>query len=304
MLFSPVRSLQTSCPVLRIESQHPPLIDADSLLKGLDDPQLVVVDCRFDLMQPDAGRQAWAEGHIPGAHYAHLDDDLSAPVSADGRGGRHPLPDPQQFAALARSWGVSADSVVVAYDDAGGAVAGRLWWLLRWLGHERVAVLDGGLTAWAAANGPLSQDIPSTGNGDFVPLPGSLAIVDAFELAKGLESGNLILLDARDGRRFAGETEPLDRVAGHVPGAVNTPLTDNLGADKCFHSAADLQAYYRAVIGDHEGREVVCMCGSGVTACHTLLAMEAAGIRGAALYPGSWSDWISDERRPVATQTE
>ena len=196
----------------------------------------------------------------------------------------------------------SNESQVVVYDNASAGMPSPvgMWWLLRWLGHDHVAVLDGGLDAWASLAGPLSQATPPDGSGDFVPLPGSLPVVDAAEVAQGLASGNMVVLDARDARRFAGETEPLDRIAGHVPGAVNTPLTDNLEADKCFRSAAQLEAYYRPVIDDHEGREIVCMCGSGVTACHTLMALELAGVRGAALYAGSWSDWISDGR-PVET---
>ncbi|MFQ5635526.1 MAG: sulfurtransferase [Gammaproteobacteria bacterium] len=278
-----------------------PLVSAEELAAHLDDPDWIVVDCRFDLTDPDAGRRAWRAGHIPGAFYADLDRDLAAPAGHDGAGGRHPLPGRDDLTELFASWGVNAHSRVVAYDDAGNAFAARLWWLLRDCGHPGAAVLDGGWPAWEAAGHPVSAERPESGQGSFEASPGALALVDAGIVAAGLAAGDLLLLDARVPDRFSGRTEPLDKCAGHVPGAVNTPLTNNLRADKCFRAPAELQAYYRAVIGEKFMDQVACMCGSGVTACHTLLALELAGMPGAALYAGSWSDWISDAGRPIAT---
>jgi len=279
---------------------HSPLLSAAELAQRLDEPDWIVVDCRFDLMDKAAGRTAWESGHIPGAYYADLDRDLAAPVTANGAGGRHPLPRREAVLALFRSWGMHAHSTVVAYDDVGGAIAARLWWLLRWFGHQRVAVLDGGIQAWQAGGHVLSQDRPAERAGGFDGAPGAMPVTDA-GIGVAVANGERVLLDARDANRFAGRAEPLDARAGHVPGAINAPLQDNLGADKCFRSPAELQAYYRAIVGDQPMEMVACMCGSGVTACHTLLALEIAGLPGAALYSGSWSDWISDPARPIVT---
>ncbi|MDP6675076.1 MAG: sulfurtransferase [Gammaproteobacteria bacterium] len=275
-------------------------VGVDELRTHLDDPKWVVVDCRFDLMKPVAGLKAYEAGHIPGAVYADLDRDLAASVAGDGAGGRHPLPDPTLFGRLLESWGIGSDSIVVVYDDIGNAVSARLWWLLRWVGHQGVAVLDGGLTAWLRAEGPMTTMIKPPEPGKLQLRPGSMPVVDAELVEAGLSADNLLLMDARAAARFAGQSEPIDRLAGHVPGAINTPFQDNLSADKCFLPAADLQAYYRPRIGARPMQEVACMCGSGVTACHTLLALETAGLHGASLYVGSWSDWISGEQRPVA----
>ena len=277
-------------------------VSAGELGNHQNDPEWVIVDCRFDLMRPGAGRQAYDAGHIPGAVYADLDRDLASPAADDGSGGRHPLPDPNEFSRLLASWGVGPDSVVAAYDNAGGAVAARLWWLLRWLGHERVAVLDGGLDAWVAADGALSTEIPQPIPANFEPRPGSMPVIDAGAVAAGLNDRDFMLLDARDVKRFNGRSEPIDAIAGHIPGAFNTPYLDNLGAVKCFRPLTEINAYYRARIGDRSMESVACMCGSGVTACHTLLALESAGMHGAALYVGSWSDWISSGQRPVAVE--
>jgi len=277
-------------------------VSAEELYAHLDDPRWVIVDCRFNLLKPGAGRTAYKAGHIPGAVYADLDRDLAAPVSADGSGGRHPLPDPARLASVLAGWGIGADSVVVACDDAGNAVAARLWWLLRWLGHRQAAVLDGGLDAWAAADGPLTNAPSSPVPATFVPRPGSMPVIEAETVAAELAADRLVLLDARAANRFSGHAEPIDRLAGHVPGALNTPLQDNLDADKCFRPSVELQAYYRARIGDRPMETVACMCGSGVTACQTLLALEIADMPGAALYAGSWSDWISSGQRPVVVE--
>lgn len=277
-------------------------VSADTLRARIDDPDWVVVDCRFNLMQPDAGRAAYEAGHIPGAVYANLDSDLASPVATDGSGGRHPLPDPGEFGRLLASWGVGRDSVIVAYDDVGNAIAARLWWLARWVGHSAATVLDGGLDAWIAAGGSLATDVPTLSRGNFEPQPGAMPVVDVETVEARLANGSMVLLDARTADRFAGRSEPIDRIAGHIPGAINTPLPENLMADKCLRSAAELQAYYCAIIAERPIESVACMCGSGVTACHTLLALETAGLPGAALYVGSWSDWISSERRPIADE--
>lgn len=284
--------------------QASPLVSVAELAGRLDDPDWVVVDCRFNLTEADAGRSAWREGHIPGAFYADLDRDLASPVAADGAGGRHPLPTPADAARLFRSWGVHDRSRVVAYDDMGNAIAARLWWLLRWMGHGGAGVLDGGLTGWLAAGNRLSSESPTAGAGSFEGTPGSMPVIDADAVRARLAAGELFLLDARAAARFAGQIEPLDRRAGHVPGATNAPFDVNLATDKCFRAPGELQAYYRAAVGDTGIDDVACMCGSGVTACHTLLALEVAGLHGAALYTGSWSDWISDAERPVATNND
>lgn len=284
-----------------------PLVAVAELAAHGGDPDWVVVDCRFDLMDPDAGRRAWLAGHIPGACYADLEHDLAGTVASDGSGGRHPLPERIALSRRFRAWGINRSSRVVAYDDAGNAFAARLWWLLRWMGHSRAAVLDGGLPAWQAAGQPLSAEPVTPESGNFDGEPGAMPVVDAAAVASGLAAGTMTLLDARAAARFAGKSEPLDRRAGHVPGAINTPFSDNLLADKCFRPAAELRAYYRAAVaGEERGatRAVTTMCGSGVTACHTLLALEIAGLPGAALYAGSWSDWISREDRPAATAAD
>lgn len=277
-------------------------VSVDELRTHLDDPEWITVDCRFNLMRPDAGRLAYEAGHIPGAVHADLDRDLASTGAEDGAGGRHPLPDPTELGRLFTSWGVDKDSIVVVYDDVGNALAARLWWLLRWVGHQAVVVLDGGLEAWTEAGGPLSTETPMPVPGEFEPHPGSMPVVDVDFVEAGLTDETLVLLDARATDRFVGRTEPIDRVAGHVPGASNAPFQDNLTADKCLRSAPELQAYYRAIIGERPMESVACMCGSGVTACHTLLALETAGMPGAALYVGSWSDWISSAQRPVAAE--
>jgi thiosulfate/3-mercaptopyruvate sulfurtransferase len=282
-----------------------PLITAAKLSEHLTDPNWVIVDCRFDLADPEAGRGAYATGHIPGACYASLDRDLAGPVAPDGRGGRHPLPDPAALSRAAADWGIDSDSHIIAYDAAGGAIAARLWWLFRWAGHRQVSVLDGGLEAWIAAGQPLTRDNPPQRTGNWVAGDAHLPTRTADQVSAELAADEIVLLDARAPARYAGRHEPLDVRAGHVPGALNTPFQDNLAVDNRFRTKPELLAYYRAIV-EQDGRAgemqgVVCMCGSGVTACHTLLALEAAGYPGASLYTGSWSDWISDSRRPVAT---
>jgi len=277
--------------------QYTTLVDVATLLQHQDDPGWIVFDCRFNLQDTERGRAAYHAGHIPGAHYAHLDEHLSGPVLAHT--GRHPLPEPRRLADWLGGCGVGPDSQVVAYDDQGGAVAARLWWLCRWLGHTRVAVLDGGLPAWLAAGQGLEQDAPPGGGAPYPFTVNDGAHLDGDELAAALQAGRVRLLDARSPARFRGAEEPLDTVAGHVPGAVNQPLTANLRDGK-FLAPAVLREHLLRDLEPFEPQDTVCMCGSGVTACHTLLAMEIAGLSGARLYPGSWSEWIRDPTRPVA----
>ncbi|MDQ6679882.1 MAG: sulfurtransferase [Pseudomonadota bacterium] len=274
------------------------LISAESLraLQASADPALLV-DVSFDLADVEAGRRAWQGGHLPGSVYLHLDDDLSAPKT--GANGRHPLPDRPAFAALLGRIGVTPQSAVVALDAQGGVYAARLWWMLRWIGHADAAVLDGGVAAWQRAGGPLVTDQPSRPS--VAPYPERTPLtaqLDATELARRL--GRLRLLDARAPERFRGEVEPLDAVAGHIPGATNRFHRLNLDADGRFKPASQLRAEFEALLGADSAAALAHQCGSGVTACHNLLAMEHAGLAGSALYPGSWSEWSADSSRPVA----
>jgi thiosulfate/3-mercaptopyruvate sulfurtransferase len=273
------------------------LVQAETLAVALGRSDLAIVDCRFSLANPTAGESAYREGHIPGAVYAHLDRDLSDQGKKEQ--GRHPWPDAAAFTAKLGRWGISPRHQVVAYDDADGAIAARLWFLLRALGHEKVAVLDGGWARWTALGLPVDSYAP-------VPMVASYAgsfvedrLLDAAQVQSRLEAGEL-LIDARAADRFRGENEHIDRIAGHVPGARNRPYADNLVAQR-FKPPVQLAAEFRELLGEHPADRSMVMCGSGVTACHHLLAMERAGIKGAKLFTGSWSGWISDPARPVAT---
>jgi thiosulfate/3-mercaptopyruvate sulfurtransferase len=279
------------------------LIDVSALKPLIGNPAVAVLDCRFDLAAPDAGRQAYLAAHIPTARYADLNRDLSAPVTSSS--GRHPLPSPERIAARLGELGVAEDTQVIAYDEASGAFAARAWWLLRWLGHAKAAVLDGGFKAWLAAGGALesgepSDAAPSLGQVRFTPRVDRHAVLSAAELIEALKDPRRLLVDARAAERFAGAVEPLDPVAGHIPGAVNHPFTANLGADGTFLPPAELKRRWRERLAGKSPRDVIAMCGSGVTACHNLLAMELAELYGAKLYGGSWSEWIRDPERPVA----
>ena len=277
------------------------LISATQLQAALERGDPLLFDCGFDLAQPEAGRMAYAAGHLPGAYYLHLDEDLAARPS--GTNGRHPLPDPEILAGKLRAAGLKQGRQVVAYDASGGAFAARLWWLLRWIGHDAVAVLDGGRQAWLAAGGALEQGgRKAPPAGDFVALPpDGKRVVDAGEVLANIASPQHLVIDARTPERFRGEPNPLDPVAGHIPGARNRCFRDNLNAEGGFKPAELLAAEFSDVLGDTAPGDVILQCGSGVTACHNALAMEVAGMRGALLYPGSWSEWISDPDRPVAT---
>jgi thiosulfate/3-mercaptopyruvate sulfurtransferase len=278
------------------------VVDTATLAAHLEDPGWRVVDCRFDLGEPEAGAAAFKREHIPGAIYAHLDRDLSGPRTPWS--GRHPLPEPDALAATFGGFGIDAEIQVVGYDDSGGVYASRLWWLLRWLGHRRVAVLDGGLGAWRAERRPLSAATAAPTARRFIVQPDAGGQVSADELAALLAHRECVLLDARAVERYEGLVEPLDPRAGHVPGARNHPYSRNLGPDGRFLAAAELRARLEPLLRAEPAERVVSMCGSGVTACHTLLALEIAGLAGARLYPGSWSEWCRDLARPVATGPE
>ncbi|MEX2162666.1 MAG: sulfurtransferase [Sulfuricaulis sp.] len=275
------------------------LVDTDTLFRQLDDSCWIVFDTRFVLSDADAGERAYAAGHIPGARYANLDKDLSAPQATNS--GRHPLPNPGTLAEKLGQWGVDKNKQVVVYDDACGAMAARLWWLMRWLGHEAVAVLDGGLHKWQDEGKPLTTMTPNILPSHFFPEISDDMCVTADQVEAMLNNMSGQLIDARAAKRFRGEQEPLDKVAGHVPGAVNLPYAENLNIDGKFKPAVILRDRYLNVLKDVKPMDVVHMCGSGVTACHNLLAMEHAGLSGSKLYAGSWSEWITDNRRPVAT---
>lgn len=278
------------------------LVDTATLAARIGDPSCRIVDCRFDLADPDAGAAAFARGHIPGAVYAHLERDLSGPRTPWS--GRHPLPEPEQLAATFGAFGIDTGTEVVGYDESGGIYAARLWWLLRWLGHRNVAVLDGGLAAWRAARLPLSAEPAVIAPREFRAVPDDDAHVSADDVASLLARNACVLLDARAAERFEGRVEPLDPKAGHVPGARNHPYSRNLAPDGRFLGAAALRALFAPLLGSAPPVAVVSMCGSGVTACHTLLALEIAGLRGARLYPGSWSEWCRDPGRRIATGAE
>ncbi|MEV8096151.1 sulfurtransferase [Kitasatospora sp. NPDC085879] len=272
-----------------------PLIPVDELAAALAGPRPpVLLDVRWQLGGPP-GAGEYAAGHLPGAHYVDLDAELAAPP---GRAGRHPLPDPAVLGAALRRAGVSAARPVVVYDAGPATSAARAWWLLRWAGHGEVRVLDGGLAAWRAAGLAVSTERPADEAGDFAPAPGALPTVDADGAAELARKG--VLLDARAGERYRGEVEPVDPRAGHIPGAVSAPTTDNLGPDGRFRSAAELVARF-AALGADGSVPFGVYCGSGVTAAHELLALESAGVTGGVLYPGSWSEWSGDPARPAAT---
>lgn len=250
------------------------LVDAATLQAHLDDPAWLVVDVRHQLSDTGYGERVYAEGHIPGAVFLHCDRDLSGPMT--GCNGRHPLPDARHLGRRLGEIGIGAVTQVVVYDDAQGMIAGRLWWLLRWLGHDRVALLDGGLAAWQAA------------------------WVDADYVLERIETPHMVLVDGRGADRFRGENETIDPVAGHIPGAINRCFKDNLLPDGRFKPAAELRAEWLAVLAGSTADQVVHQCGSGVSACLNVLAMEIAGLPGSRLYAGSWSEWCADGGRPVA----
>lgn len=274
------------------------LVSTSTLAANLDNPDWRLFDCRFSLADAGAGQKAYRQGHIPGARYADLNLDLSSAVQTYT--GRHPLPDFKLLSAKLGAWGVSNRSQIVVYDDANGAFAGRMWWLLRTMGHSQVAVLDGGISAWRKQNLPITTALPRVNSSQFRAYLDHQQWLTADEVADGLATRKIILMDARTPERFAGRQEPIDPVAGHVPKAINRPFQANLDPSGLFLPPAQLKQQFAKIIDSHPAEQVVHMCGSGVTACHNLLAMEVAGLSGSKLYAGSWSEWITNPNRSVA----
>ena len=307
------------------DSTYTTLIEPEELAAPLSrnaaaDSDWTVLDCRFDLPRPDWGASAYAAGHVPNALYAHLDRDLSGPITPGS--GRHPLPSLERLAETFGRWGIDDDVQVVAYDQGNGAFAARLWWLLRWAGHRKVAVLNGGFAAWQQAGLPTDTAPGARQPRIFTPRPDAKAVVSTAELERVLSAGELatgasVLVDARGADRFAGENETIDPVAGHIPGARNHPFVRNVDAKGRFLPAGELRERWQATLrggalgggtlgaaGGADAKRAIAMCGSGVTACHNLLALEIAGLPGTRLYAGSWSEWIRDKARPVAQGAE
>lgn len=273
------------------------IISPAELGDRLTRPELRLVDCRASLQDPRAGRAAYDQAHLPGASFADLVEDLSGPIVA-GRTGRHPLPSADVFVEKVRTWGIGTTSQVVVYDDAGGAFAARLWWMLRFFGHDAVAVLDGGYSAWAAEQRPLTGAVPTLARGDFTPVPRRALLASAADVGAA-QSIPRKLFDARAPERFRGDVEPIDPVPGHVPGAVNLPFADNLREGR-FRSPAELRDRFARALEGTAPEDAIVYCGSGVTACHDVLAFARAGLPLPRLYAGSWSEWITDPSRPVA----
>lgn len=275
------------------------LISVDDLSRYLASPDWRIIDCRFNLMNTTQGRQDYLQSHIPGAVYAHLDEDLSGAV-VPGVSGRHPLPAIDAFVAMLSRWGIDERVQVVVYDDNGGIFAARLWWMLRWLGHDKVAVLDGGWRHWLADDQSVDNDEPTIAATQFTPQRRDHLLADASDILADLAGDRHCLLDARGADRFRGENETLDPVAGHIPGAISAPFIGNLATDGRFLDQQALRARYRALLNGVQAAQTTVYCGSGVTAAHTILAMLHAGLGDARLYVGSWSHWITDPARPVA----
>ena len=278
------------------------LIDVGDLKLILPSGSCRVIDTRFDLSDAQKGQAAYLAGHIPGASFAHLDDDLAGEINVDS--GRHPLPDVGEFIKKLRSWGVRNDSMVVVYDYGNGSLAVRLWWMLKfWLGHEQVAVLDGGIAAWIAQGGSLESGPRDADKGDFSAIPDASVVATTDEIALAVETGKVIhLIDARDAARFRGEVEPIDPVAGHVPGARNLPLGVSLDEGGLWRSPEALRKTWLEFLAEAPENPPVVMCGSGVTACHLVLSARLAGLPTPRVYVGSWSEWIRDESRPVEVE--
>lgn len=274
------------------------IIPPHELLPNLEDPDWAVLDCRFSLQDFDRGQGLYRDAHIPGAIYAHLNRDLSGEI-IPGETGRHPLPEIAAFTKTLSGWGIDERVQVVAYDDRGGAIAARLWWMLRWLGHEKAAVLEGGWTAWLRAGFPVQKEIIGREPRSFKPQPHPEMAVDVKFMERASEKGEPALVDARDTERYRGEEEPIDPVAGHIPGAVSAPYIENLAADGTFRPGRELKERYQRLLAGRAGDQAVFYCGSGVTSAHDILAMVHAGMDMPRLYPGSWSEWLTDPSRPV-----
>ena len=277
------------------------LIEVDELQDIIGTAECRVIDCRFDLLEPAKGRTEYLAGHIPGAVYADLDQDLASPVT--DATGRHPLPEAEVFKATLQGFGIAAGTQVVVYDYASGALAARLWWMLRWFGHARVAVLNGGLKAWLASDGSLQREVPEYPETELEGSPDAARVADSAEISAALgDGGTYKLVDARDRPRFAGHTEPIDTVAGHVPGAVNFPFSENLNDEGTWKSPQELRLLWAGLFDSESPSPFTVMCGSGVTACHLVLSARIAGLDEPRVYVGSWSEWIRKPSRPVAAE--
>ena len=277
------------------------LIDTATLAGNLGDPEWRIFDVRHDLMNPDLGRSQYAEGHLPGASFVPMDVDLSG--EKIGKTGRHPLPDANDFMATLGEWGLRPGQQVVVYDGSGGMYAGRLWWMLRWMGHYSVAVLDGGITKWAKEGRPLTAEVPHYTPTTYKGAPRTMH-VDVDFVQANLGKSEVTVIDARAAGRYAGIGETIDPVGGHIPGALNRPFSENLTKDGVYKAPEVLAREFAALLGNRSPKQIVHQCGSGVSACHNILAMEIAGLAGSRLYPGSWSEWCQDPARPVATGSE
>ena len=275
------------------------LISVDRLRGHLRDPRWCIVDVRHDLFDVGAGTRAYRAGHIPGAVFAHIDNDLSGKKT--GQNGRHPLPQRDQLVETFRNWGISNDTQIAAYDAQGGQFAVRLWWLAHWLGHARVALVDGGWPKWLSETGLSSLEQPRKERGTFTAGEPLVPLATVDQVLQSLGKTDRILLDARTPERYRGEEEPIDPVAGHIPGALNRPWQSNLNPDQTFKSARELRSEFESMLAQRAPGAITHQCGSGVTACHNVFAMELAGLHGSALYGGSWSEWIADPSRPMAT---
>jgi thiosulfate/3-mercaptopyruvate sulfurtransferase len=273
------------------------LVTCSQLAAHLNDPAWVIFDCRHDLMDLAKGERLYREGHIPGAHFASLETDLAGEKT--GKNGRHPLPSPAAFVAFLARHGVTNTSTIVAYDDAGGPYAARLWWLARWVGLDQVMLLDGGIGKWVADGRPLARDVPVPRAAALRGHADALMLVNADEVEARLNDGRTTLIDARAAERYRGEVEPIDPVAGHIPSAKNRFYKDNLNADLTFRAPEEIGAGFSTLLNSADAKKVIHQCGSGVTACANLFAMELAGLKGSKLYAGSWSEWIADAKRPI-----
>jgi thiosulfate/3-mercaptopyruvate sulfurtransferase len=278
------------------------LMSTEQLHSRINDSDLRILDCRFVLSQPEVGREAYLQGHIPGAVFADLDKDLAGPVTAGS--GRHPLPQPADLALTFGRLGISAETEVVVYDESNGGLAARAWWLLRWLGHEQVTLLEGGISRWLALGLPLDSGDVTAPSRDFSGSARNEYIVETDEIVAHATGNNPVtLVDARDAARYAGEVEPIDKVAGHIPGSVNFPFQQSLNTDGTWKPAIELQELWASVLGSAKTEPINVMCGSGVTACHLIISARLAGLAEPRLYVGSWSEWIENPDRPIATES-
>jgi thiosulfate/3-mercaptopyruvate sulfurtransferase len=284
------------------QMKYSTFIQPSDLLAQINNPRWAIFDCRFDLQDASAGELSYLEAHIPGAQYAHLEDDLSGPIT--GLTGRHPLPSIEEMAALFGQWGIDAETQVVAYDSRGGGIAARLWWALKYLGHDAVAILEGGFPAWEREGYPIQSGKEQRSAAQFVPRLRPEMRIDIEELENHLDDFSQGMIDSRSAERYRGEEEPLDPVAGHIPGSLNRFWGSNLDEDHRLLAADTLREKFLTLIGDKQPSDLVVYCGSGVTGCFNLVIMEHLGMPGARLYPGSWSEWCADEDRPIKVGPE